>query len=72
MPKYAKRAVKPKEKHKLCEYCEMADYLEQEDLTFCEICGHPVISRHRPPYKICPECAQRENRCEQCGEELDF
>lgn len=58
--------------HQLCEYCKTAKYLAQEDFTSCEICGGPVISRHRPPYKICPECARRENRCEQCGESLNF
>ena len=56
----------------LCEYCKNAKYLDQEDFTFCEICGARVNSRHGPPYKICHECAQRENRCEQCGEKLDF
>ena len=61
-----------KAEHRLCGYCKDAKYLDQEDFTFCEICGAPVISRHRPPYKICHECAQRENRCEQCGEKLDF
>lgn len=62
----------PETEHLLCEYCKKAKYLDQEDFTFCEICGAPVVSRHRPPYRICHECAQRENRCEQCSEKLDF
>lgn len=71
----AKRRAKEKreqEEHQVCDACRTAKYLAQEDFTFCEICGGPVISRHRPPYKLCPECARKENRCEQCGEELDF
>ena len=63
---------RPEPEHQLCEHCKDAKYLLQEDFAPCEICGGPVISRHRPPYKICPECARRENRCEQCGESLDF
>lgn len=62
----------PETEHLLCGYCKDARYLDQEDFTFCEVCGAPVVSRHRPPYKLCRECAQRENRCEQCGEKLDF
>ena len=29
----------------LCEYCKNAKYLDQEDFTFCEICGAPEIGR---------------------------
>lgn len=69
----ARRKPKQDERQRLlCDYCRDAKYLMQEDFTFCKICNGPVISYHRPAYEICPECAKRENRCEQCGEELDF
>lgn len=60
-----------KEVHQTCSACEKANYLAHEDFTFCKICGGAVISKHRPPFKICPLCAIKEHICEQCGAPLD-
>lgn len=55
----------------LCPECKRKCYLNQFDFTFCELCGAPVVSEHRPPYLLCPACANKEGRCEQCGKPLE-
>lgn len=67
----AKRGAGKKTTHLLCPECKEKCYLNQFDFTFCEVCDAPVASEHRPPYKLCHTCAEKLNRCEQCGTPLD-
>jgi len=67
----SKRKI-PGEFYQLCARCKKKTYPRKDEFSFCESCGAAILSRYHPAHKLCPLCAQRERRCEQCGALLDM
>ena len=38
----------------------------------CELCGKQMQCSFTPPNKICDVCAEENDFCEFCGEDLDY
>ena len=54
----------------LCKKCEHRVVLPAFSNGVCQICGKPIICCNTPADVICTDCAEKENRCEHCGEKL--
>jgi hypothetical protein len=37
----------------------------------CELCDEKSVCLHIPPTKICSNCSNEHDVCEECGEKLD-
>jgi len=55
----------------ICKKCERRIVLPAFSEGKCEECGKDVITTHIPCYKLCPECSEKLNKCEQCGEPIE-
>jgi hypothetical protein len=54
----------------ICPECASSFYCQAFDEGTCQECGCAIITSHMPHHVLCPECASRLNKCEQCGEEI--
>ena len=54
----------------ICERCERIVIMNAFGKGECEECSKEVITGHIPCHKLCLECAEKLNKCQQCGEEI--
>lgn len=54
----------------ICEKCSHMVVMHAFSWNRCEICNKETNTGHIPSYRLCEECAIKENRCQQCAELL--
>ena len=53
-----------------CKKCERIIVLHAFSNGECKICNEEITTPHIPCNKVCESCSEKDNLCEQCGEEI--
>lgn len=51
----------------ICDKCKKMMVLSAFSFGECKECEIDIVCPHIPCYHLCKACAEKLNRCEQCG-----
>lgn len=51
----------------ICNHCEGMIVMNAFSFSECRHCGKEVVTPHIPSYEYCEACADKLNKCIQCG-----
>lgn len=54
----------------ICNNCRNRVVMHAFSFSNCEGCNMEISTPHIPGYKFCDDCAEKGNKCKQCGHEL--